>query len=276
MGKDIEFYVGKSEVVEKGGPGSGHWGHKGRKGKRGGSAPRRGAKLGSSPVSSVVSRMGKGQIGANESILISFEDGSEAIFKPNDEEMEYGSANSEVLAYELSQDLGWDIVPETVPYEFEEKSGSLQRWVPNSRTWQETGKSWEDTSDTKRFAQMKVLDALLGNTDRHPGNVLEDKSGKVWAIDNGGAFGQKWKQETGRYISYTKSSVRNLMKAANIDFSPELKGLCKETCRDLGVWREAQGKRKVQYRDKVHGTFGPDASRAFGVNLDELVEWGGK
>jgi len=38
LGKEIEFYVGKSEV-EKGGPGSGHWGHKGRKGRRGGSAP---------------------------------------------------------------------------------------------------------------------------------------------------------------------------------------------------------------------------------------------
>jgi len=38
LGKDIDFYVGKSEV-EKGGPGSGHWGHKGRKGERGGSAP---------------------------------------------------------------------------------------------------------------------------------------------------------------------------------------------------------------------------------------------
>lgn len=45
----IEFYTGaakaKSEVVEMGGPGSGHWRHAGRKGKRGGSAPSKGRGL---------------------------------------------------------------------------------------------------------------------------------------------------------------------------------------------------------------------------------------
>lgn len=38
----MKFYTGKSEVVQKGGPGSGHHGHKGRKGKKGGSTPSKG------------------------------------------------------------------------------------------------------------------------------------------------------------------------------------------------------------------------------------------
>ena len=44
MGMTVEWYTGKSEVTEKGGPGSGHHGHRGRKGKRGGSAPGKGAR----------------------------------------------------------------------------------------------------------------------------------------------------------------------------------------------------------------------------------------
>lgn len=42
-----KVYRGKSEVVEMGGPGSGHHGHAGRKGKRGGSAPRKAGGLAS-------------------------------------------------------------------------------------------------------------------------------------------------------------------------------------------------------------------------------------
>jgi len=276
MGLDVKFYTGKS-MVEKGGPGSGHRGHKGVKGKRGGSAPSKVRRLGTSPISSV-GRLSKDQKGANESIVVNFEDGSKAIFKPNDEKMEYGSASSEIMAYELSEELGWGIVPETVPYEFEGESGSLQRWVSDAQTWKEMPDRdmWDQTLDAKEFAQMKVLDALVGNSDRHAGNVLEDNAGKVWAIDNGGAFGQKWMEKKGRYVNYSESSVHDLMSKANVDYSPELRGLCKETCWGLGKWREIQGGKKVQYRDKVFEAFGSDAARTFGVNLDKLAEWGGK
>lgn len=37
-----------------------------------------------------------------------------------------------------------------------------------------------------------VLDALIANSDRTPGNLLQDKAGKLWAIDHDTAFGGDW------------------------------------------------------------------------------------
>lgn len=37
-----------------------------------------------------------------------------------------------------------------------------------------------------------VLDAWIANSDRTPSNLLQDKAGKLWAIDHDAAFGGDW------------------------------------------------------------------------------------
>lgn len=192
---------------------SGNWGHAGRPGKRGGSVPRsvamsirtgrdwkkrqaaKGEAFGSSKVSSSAP-LGLRERGVNESIILEFKDGTKGIFKQED--MAIGSAESEILAYELSKSLGWDLVPETIPYTHEGQNGSLQKWVDEAETaYTYIGPGLTGLGDSlkpdgpkyqKDFDRMKVLDAMLNNRDRHSGNWLVGED-RLWAIDNGGAFG---------------------------------------------------------------------------------------
>lgn len=194
---------------------SGNWGHAGRPGKRGGSVPRsvamsirtgrdwkerqaaKGSKFGSSKVSSST-LLGAKEKGVNDSVILEFKDGTKGIFKQED--MEMGSAESEILAYELSKSLGWDLVPETIPYTHEGQNGSLQKWVDDAETafmydgpgLRGLGKPKPDGPRYQEdFDRMSVLDDLLDNGDRHSGNWLVGKD-RLWAIDNGGSFGAGW------------------------------------------------------------------------------------
>lgn len=189
-----------------GGPGSGHWGHAGRPGRRGGSAARssamslktgkdwqtrqaaakgnKGSSFGSSPVRSA---SGLGRLkGLNDAVILEFDDGTKGIFK--NEDMKYGSAESEVLAYELSSSLGWDLVPETVMFDNSGKRGSLQKWEDNtSVSYAHRGSISLRAADQQDY--MAVLDGMLDNPDRHSGNwIIANDGSRIWAIDNGAAF----------------------------------------------------------------------------------------
>jgi hypothetical protein len=75
-----------------------------------------------------------------------------------------------------------------------------------------------------RLLQMAVLDVLINNVDRHLGNILIDRQGKIWAIDHGlaffGSFGsnsgaekpvrQYFKNETDRIPNSILNDLRNL------------------------------------------------------------------
>jgi uncharacterized repeat protein (TIGR03843 family) len=98
-----------------------------------------------------------------------------------------GLHRREVAAFELSEALGWGLVPVTVdratgPY----GPGSVQRLVP------EDGTSHYFTlrEDPRWHSTLKVIaafDVLVNNADRKSGHVLlaEDR---LWAIDNGLSF----------------------------------------------------------------------------------------
>lgn len=95
---------------------------------------------------------------------------------------------SEVAAYELSRLLGLDSVPPVV----RRKGGSLQLWIENATTDASRRKAGTEPEDPQRFERqlqvMHVFDNLIANTDRNPGNVLIDGSGKVWCIDHTRSF----------------------------------------------------------------------------------------
>lgn len=101
---------------------------------------------------------------------------------------------SEIAAYQLSLLLGLDTVPPTVPWQLKGQPGALQLWIEEARPgWHPS--EVEQPSDPARWAleldRMLVFDALIGNKDRHEGNVLIDSDGKVWWIDHTRGFGRE-------------------------------------------------------------------------------------
>lgn len=98
-----------------------------------------------------------------------------------------GLYRNEVAAFELSEELGWQVVPETVertdaPFGV----GSVQRLVP------EDGRSHFFTlrDDPKwRFSleSIAAFDVVANNADRKSGHVLLAER-RLWAIDNGLCF----------------------------------------------------------------------------------------
>ena len=199
-----EIVVNQEEVdaiaglvaLKKGGPGKGWWGPP--KGSHGAGSLSGDAALGSLPVESVEA-LGAGQKGTNDSYIVTFEDGSQGIFKPQDK-MEFGDTRSEVMTYEFAESLGWtDLVPETVAWEYEGRVGSLQRWQKGV----DVAVNFKDTAIADSIldghndgtpmglarARITAMDSVLRNGDRHSGNWMRNAEGtQVWAIDNGAAF----------------------------------------------------------------------------------------
>jgi hypothetical protein len=102
------------------------------------------------------------------------------------------SYESEIAAYNLSRLLGLSNVPPVV----RRKGGSLQIWIEKAITEASRLKADEEPADPVSFEQqlqnLRVFDNLIANTDRNPGNILIDGSGKVWFIDHTRSFaGQK-------------------------------------------------------------------------------------
>lgn len=119
----------------------------------------------------------------------------------------------EVLAYELSEHFGFDLVPPTVHREIDGQIGSLQLFLPQDHyqtaEWVE-GKSGRSHVDFGRessdWQEMAIFDYIIGNPDRHSRNIMvrysrNDKKGvevyeddygaQLIAIDNGTSLSSK-------------------------------------------------------------------------------------
>jgi hypothetical protein len=101
---------------------------------------------------------------------------------------------SELAAYQLSLLLNLDTVPPTVRWQMKRQGGALQLWIENARPGWHPSEN-EQPSDPERWAmevdRMLVFDALIGNVDRHEGNMLVDSAGKLWWIDHTRTFGRE-------------------------------------------------------------------------------------
>jgi len=213
---------------------SGFKGHKGRPGRRGGSLPRSGA-FGSAKLEKVLSL--DESKGVNESVILVFADGAKGIFKESS--MAYGSADSEVLAHQFSESIGWDIVPETIRYEFEhehvlgEKAGSLQMWVDDAVSGVHA--MGEGSSEERFLAEERiaVMDAIFQNEDRNSGNLIYDEKGKgrPWAIDNGGAFHIGFAGEKLPFVP--SKSIPNMSRLRGLPIRDSV-------WEDVGAWAKPQ------------------------------------
>jgi uncharacterized repeat protein (TIGR03843 family) len=117
----------------------------------------------------------------------------QAVYKPRRGERPLwdfpsGLDRREVAAYELSQALGWGIVPETVlredlPYGV----GSLQRFVPFAAD-EHYFTLYDEGVQLDALRTICCFDLLSNQTDRKSGHCLLGDDGRIWAVDNGLAF----------------------------------------------------------------------------------------
>jgi len=117
-----------------------------------------------------------------------------------------GSSGVEYLSYLLFSELNFSStlqVPAVKVGYYEGMKGSFHKWVENvSEGWDFFGRNWEDNihcwqllPDWRRaYTDLLFFDTLLGNCDRHEGNLLISfMSGlpeKVFLIDHGYCSGR--------------------------------------------------------------------------------------
>ena len=102
----------------------------------------------------------------------------------------------EVAAFRMSDALGWDLVPPTVPCEGPHGEGSLQLFVDfdPSEHYFTLLENRPDLHDDLR--RMAVFDIVANNTDRKGGHVLLGLDGRLWGIDHGVCFSPEFKLRT--------------------------------------------------------------------------------
>jgi uncharacterized repeat protein (TIGR03843 family) len=126
---------------------------------------------------------------------------SAAVYKPGRGERRLwdfpeGVYRREVAAYELSEMLGWGIVPETVEREDAPFGpGSLQRFVPSDFS-QHHFTLVQDPANHDKLRAICAFDVVANNTDRKSGHCLLGDDGNIWAIDNGLCFHREPKLRT--------------------------------------------------------------------------------
>ncbi len=133
--------------------------------------------------------------------LPSLPDGAvRAIYKPHRGERPLwdfpsGLYRREVAAYELSQWLGWSVVPPTVLREADYGLGSVQLFIEA-----DFAKHYFTFLEDERFhTQLKTMaafDVVANNADRKGGHVLIDDDDHLWGIDNGLCFNVEPKLRT--------------------------------------------------------------------------------
>jgi len=101
---------------------------------------------------------------------------------------------SQIAAYEIGRMLQVHNIPPTTHRQFNGLDGSAQLWIENAKTEEmrlEEGIEPPDwTLWNQLYADMRVFDNLINNTDRNLGNMLIDSQGHLWLIDHSRSFGQ--------------------------------------------------------------------------------------
>lgn len=132
--------------------------------------------------------------GSNNTILVRVCDDTQeglAVYKPRRGERPLWDfptgtlCEREQAAFEVSELLGWNIVPPTVLRMGPHGEGSLQYFVPHDpdQNYFTLGERYR--AQVQRIA---LFDHVINNADRKAGHCLVDQHDKLWAIDHGLSF----------------------------------------------------------------------------------------
>ncbi len=117
-----------------------------------------------------------------------------AVYKPEAGERplwDYSSGlwRREVATFVVSEELGWDLVPETLGrVDLPMGEGSLQRFVADADFAQHYFTLMEDPANHDRLRQMCVFDLVINNGDRKGGHCLIASNGVIFGVDHGLSF----------------------------------------------------------------------------------------
>ncbi|MFN3532286.1 MAG: hypothetical protein ACK41Q_07215 [Candidatus Brocadia sp.] len=121
---------------------------------------------------------------------ILFKDGSAVIFKCDIRH--YWMADNpdtairEAIVYQIDKIVGLGLVPKTMVIDDTigdvRYDGSVQEWIKDAKDGYQIEKFSEEAK--KDFERLKVFDFIIGNSDRHLGNVLFTDDNKLHAVDN--------------------------------------------------------------------------------------------
>jgi uncharacterized repeat protein (TIGR03843 family) len=140
---------------------------------------------------------------SNATFLVNLSDGDDeltAIYKPQRGERPLwdfprGSlCHREVGAFEVSEALGWDIVPDTVLRDGPAGIGMMQRFVEHDPE-EHYFTLLEEHANA--FRRMAAFDVVINNTDRKGGHCLRAlATSRIFGIDHGVSFHAQWKLRT--------------------------------------------------------------------------------
>ena len=109
-------------------------------------------------------------------IFVELKDDGQGIFKEE-------GCQRERAAYLIDRFLGLDMVPPTVIRQLRNRTGSMQKFIPDAKTGGEVGKKELLEKYRDDLMKMWILDLIIDNHDRHPANFLV-KDGRIYAIDH--------------------------------------------------------------------------------------------
>ncbi len=99
----------------------------------------------------------------------------------------------EVAAYQVSEALGWGIVPPTLLRDGPFGEGMLQLWIHADP---EADVVAMVNGDDPRLRRVALFDAIVNNTDRKAGHLLPVPGGHLHAVDHGVTFSEESKLRT--------------------------------------------------------------------------------
>lgn len=121
---------------------------------------------------------------------ITFKDGSAVIFKcdirhywmPENPD----TAIREAIVYQIDKIIGLELVPKTMVIDDVINNvrydGSVQEWIKDARDGYQMDKF--TLEEKKNYERLKVFDFVIGNNDRHLGNVLFTDDSRMYAVDH--------------------------------------------------------------------------------------------
>jgi hypothetical protein len=117
--------------------------------------------------------------------------------RPGMQQGYFESYKSEIAAYELDKLLELNMVPVVVERDLDRETGAAIMWLEGVRSWESVQALPKPATWDHQIARMKMLDDLIGNSDRNKGNLVVDADWHLYLIDHSRAFvtDQKLPQE---------------------------------------------------------------------------------
>lgn len=187
--------------------------------------------------------------GASNTTMLALDgDGTRWVYKPESGEEPLWDfpwrtlATREILAYAVSEALGFGIVPETRPATGPLGPGSAQRFVDEDRSFDPRPLLSGET-ETVELWQVAAFDVVTNNADRKAGHLLrEAATGRLRAIDNGLTFHAEPKLRTVLWILAGRPLPEDVVSGVGRLAAALDGGLCDRIAADLSP-REAESLR---------------------------------